>query len=122
MEGERADRDAAARDYEKWLPDPIDLVLLGIGDDAHTASLFPGSPALDERARRVVPSEGPKPPIHRLTITPPVIEKARDVLMLVAGASKAAAVKRALEGPWDPKQVPSQLARRGTWIIDPAAG
>jgi 6-phosphogluconolactonase len=56
-----------------------------------------------------------------LTITPPVIAAARDVLVLAAGAGKADAVARALEGAWEPAAVPAQWARRGTWVLDGAA-
>jgi 6-phosphogluconolactonase len=121
MEAERADREAAAREYERLLPRPLDIILLGIGPDGHTASLFPGSAALDERQRLVVPVLGAKPPAERMTITPPVIEAARKVVMLASGEDKAAMVARALEGPLAPKAVPAQLARRGIWFLDQAA-
>jgi len=122
MEAERSDRDMAAREYERILPERLDVLLLGIGSDGHTASLFPGNAALRERVRRVVPVTGPKPPPDRLTITPLVIQEARHVAMLVTGANKSAVVRRALEGPWEPDQVPAQLARRGTWFLDAEAG
>ncbi len=115
------DLERAAREYGERLPDPLDLLLLGIGEDGHTASLFPGSPALAERAARVAAVSGPKPPNPRLTITPPVIEAARELLVLASGAGKAEAVARALQGPLDVAAVPAQLARRGTWIVDAAA-
>ncbi len=121
MEGEDPDREGAARRYAERLPAVLDLLILGIGDDGHTASLFPGSAALDERERRVVAVRGPKPPIERLTITPPVIRAARKVLMLDAGADKAAATRRALADGADPREVPASLARGGTWIMDRAA-
>jgi 6-phosphogluconolactonase len=121
MEAERPDRDAAAREYERLLPRPLDIILLGIGPDGHTASLFPGSAALDERQRLVVPVLGAKPPAERMTITPPVIEAARKVVVLASGEDKAAMVARALEGPLAPKAVPAQLARRGIWFLDQAA-
>jgi 6-phosphogluconolactonase len=121
MEAERSDRDAAAGEYEKLLPRTLDILLLGIGPDGHTASLFPGSPALDERQRLVLPAVGAKPPAERMTITPPVIEAARKVILLASGADKAAVVARALEGPLVSKSVPAQLARRGTWLLDQAA-
>ena len=65
--GRRRRPRAAARDYGELLPDPLDLVLLGLGEDGHTASLFPGSPALAERSARVVVVTGPKPPNPGLT-------------------------------------------------------
>jgi 6-phosphogluconolactonase len=121
MPAEAADLQLAARAYGELLPDPLDLILLGIGEDGHTASLFPGSPALGERSARVAVVTGPKPPNPRLTVTPPVIESARELLVLVSGAAKAEAVGRALEGPLDSMAVPAQLARPGTWIVDAAA-
>ncbi len=121
MQAERADRELAALEYERALPDQLDLLILGMGPDGHTASLFPGSPALDERSRKVVPVIGPKPPAARLTITPAVIASARSVLVLVTGADKADMVVRALKGPLEPRVIPAQLAREGTWILDRAA-
>lgn len=120
-QAEAPNHDAAARAYEALLPPELDLVILGIGEDGHTASLFPRSPALNERARRYIPVIGPKPPPERLTLTAPALETAGDIVMLAVGSGKAEAVARALTGPWDPFETPSQLARRGTWFADPAA-
>jgi len=123
MEAERDDPDAAADDYARILPDPIPVLLLGIGDDGHTASLFPGVPALSEEERRVVPvaatAEGKR--LARLTVTPPVITSARHVFVLARGAGKAPAVSRALRSPWDPHRCPAQLARHGVWLLDAEA-
>lgn len=121
MPGERPDHDAAAEDYARLLPDALDVLLLGVGDDGHTASLFPRSDALREETRRVVAVRGPAPPVRRLTITPPVIEAARTILVLASGKAKSAAIARALDGPWLPEEVPVQLARGGTWLLDRAA-
>lgn len=121
MEGERADLNAAANAYAQQLPAALDVLILGIGGDGHTASLFPGSPALAERQRRVVVVEGPKPPRRRLTITPPVIAAARHVAVLVTGRDKAAAVARALDGETPANEVPAALARHGVWFLDRAA-
>jgi 6-phosphogluconolactonase len=98
----------------------LDVLLLGMGPDGHTASLFPGSAALGE-SRRVVRVASPKPPPVRLTITPLVIAAARRVAVLATGAEKADAVRRALEGPPAVREVPVQLAARGVWFLDPAA-
>jgi 6-phosphogluconolactonase len=121
MEAERADREEAAREYERSLPPRLDVLILGMGADGHTASLFPGSAALDERRRLVVPVLGAKAPAERLTITPPVIEAARKVAVIATGEDKALMVARAVEGPLSPKAVPVQLARRGVWFLDQAA-
>jgi len=121
MEAERADLGTVSREYEALLPECLDVLLLGIGADGHVASLFPHAPALTERERLVVPGVGGEPLIQRLTITPPVIERAARVVVFAAGADKAEAVARALEGPDDVSSVPAQLARGGTWILDRAA-
>lgn len=118
---ETSDRDGAARAYEEELPDTLDVIVLGIGEDGHTASLFPGSDALAEGTRRYVPVVGPKPPPERLTMTPVVIGAANAVIVLAKGEGKAQAVARALEGDWDPTTTPAQLARNAYWVLDTAA-
>ena len=75
-----------------------DLVLLGLGEDGHTASLFPGSPALDETARNIIPATGPKPPPQRLTMTFPLLNAARHACFLVTGAGKHALVEEIAAG------------------------
>jgi 6-phosphogluconolactonase/glucosamine-6-phosphate isomerase/deaminase len=77
MGADAADREAAAQRYADLLPDSIDVLLLGVGEEGHIASLFPNSASLQERKRRVIPITGPKPPFERLTITPPVIAQAK---------------------------------------------
>ena len=121
MEAERADLAAAAHAYEAQLPPRLDVLLLGMGADGHTASLFPGDAALSERERRVVPVASGAAPSHRLTITPPVVALARRVAVLAAGSEKAETAARALEGPFSPLEVPVQLALAGTWFLDHAA-
>lgn len=122
MACEAGDPDRAAERYARALPDRLDVLVLGIGSDGHTASLFPGAPALGESARRVAAVRAPEPPRRRLTLTPPVLRAARRTFVLAAGRAKAAAVRRALEGPWDPSACPAQLARGGVWILDSEAG
>ena len=121
MVAELADQDAAARAYEALLPARISVLVLGIGEDGHTASLFPGSPALHERVRRVLPVIGPKPPPQRLSITPKVIEAAGLCIVIANGAGKAEPVRRALQDAVDIETTPSSLARDGLWLLDHAA-
>ncbi|MGD8588060.1 MAG: 6-phosphogluconolactonase [Chromatiales bacterium] len=116
MRGED-DPAAAAAAYASLLPEQIDVLLLGTGEDGHTASLFPGSPALTESVLRVMPVIGSKPPPQRLTITPPVIQRAGRILVMVSGEGKAAAVRQA----WEQGDLPVALARRGDWLLDRAA-
>lgn len=118
MEAERPDIHEAAAAYEKLLPSRLDLLILGIGEDCHTASLFPGEPALSERTRRVLPALAPAEPSQRMTVTPPVIQLARLVILLAAGRSKATAIRRALAEGARPSSCPARLARRGVWIMD----
>jgi len=121
MEADTDDLERAADRYAAGLPEALDVLVLGVGPDGHTASLFPGSPALGERTRRVVPARSPKPPERRLTITPPVIAAARRIVVLAAGQDKAGAVARALRGVGTPDEVPARLARDGVWFLDRAA-
>jgi 6-phosphogluconolactonase len=103
----------------------FNLMLLGLGDNVHTASLFPGIPALHERERIAVAVAVDAPEPHRVTLTPPVINNSARVMFLVAGASKAQAVKSALEGPRDPDRFPAQLVAPDSgeviWLLDRAA-
>lgn len=121
MDGTDPDRDAAARRYDKVLPDNIDLLLLGVGEDGHIASLFPGSPALHEKNRRVMPVVGPKLPNERLTITPPVINHAGEIFVLAAGATKAAVLSDLIAAPGDDVVMrPARLVIHANWLLDTA--
>lgn len=124
----------AARTYEQELracfpavsPPKFDLICLGLGDDGHTASLFPGAASLGEQERWVLPHEVPAPGVARVTLTPPVLNGARSVLFLVEGAGKAGVLARVLEGPFEPDVLPAQIVRptrgRVQWLVDAAAG
>ena len=103
----------------------FDLLMLGLGDNRHTASLFPGDPAIHEAQRMVVAVEVDADPPKRLSFTPPVINNAQTVMFLVSGQGKAAAVKDVLEGPRDPDKFPAQIVAPANgeviWILDKAA-
>jgi 6-phosphogluconolactonase len=123
------DPDIAARDYEKTLRTyfskgwpRFDLVLLGLGEEGHTASLFPRSPALEETRRWVVAVKAPSEPPLRLTLTLPALTEAAHIYFLVAGSNKAQALHHVLAGSPDPNSYPASGIRRagGTviWWVD----
>ncbi len=115
----------AAREYERILPRRFDLMLLGLGEDAHIASIFPGSPVVHERERRVVAPFARHLNAWRITMTPPALLSATHIVMLVAGSGKANAVAAAIEEFDDPARWPAHLLReagdRVEWLIDRAA-
>jgi len=125
----------AAADYERELRTSFklqadqlprfDLVLLGMGPEGHTASLFPGTKALQEDRRLVVSNWVGKLYTDRITLTPPVLNNAARVIFMVHGAEKAPALKAVLEGPYEPDQLPAQIIRpkqgKVLWLVDPAA-
>jgi 6-phosphogluconolactonase len=125
---------AAAASYEASLREvfgqptgvPVfDLILLGMGDDGHTASLFPHTTALTETRSLAVANPVPQHDTVRLTLTYPVLNAGRDVVFLIGGAGKAATLAAILEGPARPTELPSQDIQPGsgrlTWLVDAAA-
>ncbi len=123
--------EAAAAKYEEVVrkelgPDlSFGLLLLGIGPDGHTASLFPNEPAVHETKRLVVAGLGHAGVAERITMTPPLLTRARTILFLVAGADKAEPMKRVLEGPENWQETPSQAIARHApnviWYLDKSA-
>ena len=134
MKGEMENLSAAAELYARELrvlaSDDVphfDLVLLGLGSDGHTASVFPHSEALQERTRWVLPIlDAPKPPRRRLTLTMPVLNAARQVIFLVSGENKARAVREVLQGTAPADDYPAKLVHPGPdrllWLVDAGAG
>ncbi len=130
----------AAREYEQILYDDIlggtilqtengvgrlDLILLGIGEDAHTASLFPRTHALRETVRWVAANYVEKLKAYRITLTPPILNAAANIWFLVAGADKANAVHAVLRSDYRPDEFPAQLVQptngQVVWLLDQAA-
>jgi 6-phosphogluconolactonase len=102
----------------------FDLVLLGMGDDGHTASLFPGSAALGVADRLAVAHFVPKLDASRLTLTAPVLNAGREVLFLIGGPGKADTLEAVLAGPHRPRELPAQMIRPTSldgslrWLVD----
>jgi len=134
LAGEMPDREEACRQcadvMARVLAPPagawprLELTFLGLGPDGHTASLFPGSAALDEQTAWVCPNYVEKFKMHRLTMTFPLLNAAANVIFLVPGADKAEVLRQVLEGP--PGQLPAQRIQpvkgRLSWFLDEAAG
>jgi 6-phosphogluconolactonase len=138
VRAENPDAAAAAADYESQLRrffdlrpgdrpgefPRFDLILLGVGPDGHTASLFPDSPALDEQARLVVANWVAKFNTHRITFTFPVLNRAAEVTFMASGADKATMLHQVLEGKNTPP-LPSQRVQPSNgkllWMLDEAA-
>lgn len=103
----------------------FDLVLLGMGEDGHTASMLPGSAAVRETCRWVMAEHVAAVPMSRVTLTPVVINAAAEVVFLVSGREKAATLRRVLEGPYQPDALPAQMiaprAGRLRWLADAGA-
>ncbi|NUT57096.1 MAG: 6-phosphogluconolactonase [Thermoleophilia bacterium] len=123
IEGELGAQEAAARYAAELDGVTLDLALLGIGPDGHTASLFPNAPALEERARPAVAAEpGLEPWVERVTLTLPAFAAAARVVYLATGEAKAEAVRSAFAEPPGP-ETPASLVRgvETVALLDPAA-
>lgn len=132
IKSENAEAAKAADEYAGTLRDVfrltegqfprLDLILLGIGPDAHLASIFPGSPAINEQRQLVLAPWVDKLNSSRITLTPPVLNHAASVIFLVTGREKAHALHQVLEGDYQPESFPAQLIRanKGSvrWLVD----
>ncbi len=136
IKGEYADTEKAALEYEQALRayfklqdgeyPRFDLVLLGMGDEGHTLSLFPGTRALHATNRIVVRNWVGKLFAERITLTAPAANQANRAIFCVTRADKALALKAVLEGPYEPEQLPAQFIQpvhgKLLWLVDQAAG
>jgi len=136
VHAEEPDAVVAAEKYERELQSffnlkngqlpRFDCILLGIGPDGHTASLFPGTDALKEKKRLVAANRVDKLQTHRITLTVPVLNNAAQIIFLVSGQEKAEVLKEILEGDYRPDLLPAQLIRpvngKLLWLVDEAAG
>lgn len=123
--------EARAAEYEGFLKKELgaqgqfDLILLGMGDDGHCASLFPGTEVLKEKDKWVEGYFLKSKDIHRITLTAPLINKAREIIFFVFGENKSSALYEVLEGERNPNQYPSQMIKPEngslTWLVDEAA-
>jgi len=135
MKAEQEDRDAACGDYEAEIKEILapsgaelpgfDLILLGLGSDGHTASIFPHSPAVSETARWVCPNYVEKLKMYRLTLTYPILNAASETVFLVSGSGTAEILRQVLEGPRKMEQYPAQGVQPAkgtvTWYLDRSA-
>jgi 6-phosphogluconolactonase len=136
METELQDTEKAALEYEQILrtqfalkPGELprfDLMMLGMGNEGHTLSLFPATTALRDNGRLVVRTWVGKLYTERITCTAPVANNSAAVLFMIAGADKAPALKAVLEGPYEPDQLPTQYIKpengKLIFLVDSAAG
>jgi len=125
----------AARSYEEELKRAFNLgegelprfglVMLGLGENRHTLSLFPGNPAINETNRMVVPVDVDATPRKRVTFTPPVANNAARAMFIATGKAKAEAVRDIIEGPRDPSRFPAQIIQPSDgeliWLLDKEA-
>jgi 6-phosphogluconolactonase len=126
MRGELGPEDGAAayeNEFGEFGRGALDLILLGVGPDAHICSLFPSDDALGERERRVVGVETPgmAPLVARITLTLPVVNASGQIVFLVTGEDKADAVRRVFAGPPDPRAPGSLVEGNVVALLDPAA-
>ncbi|MCP5506148.1 MAG: 6-phosphogluconolactonase [Chlamydiales bacterium] len=121
--------EAHAKAYEQKVKEvlglrPFDLIMLGMGEDGHTASLFPGTKALEEKTALVVANEVPQKKTWRMTFTFPLINRAKNTVIYVLGGSKAEMVKQVLKETHEPPYPVSCVGTKGNkalWILDDEA-
>jgi 6-phosphogluconolactonase len=118
MEADECDIESAVRKYEEMLPESPDILLLGVGEDGHVASLFSESSALLQMNHKVTTSHSSKFPFKRMTITPKVIAAAKSLYLLACGQAKGRILASALSDQGDFLSNPVRLTLSGNWLID----
>lgn len=103
--------------YEELLPDQVDVLLLGLGDDGHIASLFPGQETLTVKSRKILPSISPYNQMKRISISAYVIDNAEHIIVFASGTTKSEVICK-VEASDDFTSLPAVLAKRGTWLLD----
>jgi 6-phosphogluconolactonase len=135
IQAENPNASEAAEDYDQELRGffrlpsgqfpRFDLILLGMGPDGHTASLFPGTDVVQEQKKLVAAPWVETFRTHRITLTPPVLNNAASVIFLVSGKEKAETLQQVIQGDYQPDRLPAQLIRptsgRLLWLVDRAA-
>ncbi|VAW71377.1 hypothetical protein MNBD_GAMMA12-1332 [hydrothermal vent metagenome] len=121
IRGDSVDYDAEADRYAKLLPAKLDILLLSVGPDGHIASLFPRSSSLNENVKKVLSVRGSKLPVERVTITPKVIEEAKNIIVMATGEEKGCVLAAALNNAEDTQELPVRLTIGSTWILDESA-
>ena len=115
MQAEKQNLEKSAKEYEALLPNSIDILLLGIGDDGHIASLFPNTLHLQEQKQLCLPVTGAKPPYKRITVTPPVIKSAKTTYVLAQGSRKNEIIEQAKQNSTDINKLPVQIVENPIW-------
>ncbi|MFC1735453.1 6-phosphogluconolactonase [Candidatus Hydrogenedentota bacterium] len=121
IEAEDPDSANAAERYDEIFPERPDLLVLGVGSDGHTASLFPKSPLLHEEHARFAPVQAPVDPRKRISLAPLGIKSASNILVLVSGEGKADAVKRVFHKQGDIFETPARLVTDAVWFVTEGA-
>ena len=118
IQADKKEIEVSAKNYEKLLPDSIDILLLGIGEDGHIASLFLYSPELNEQTRLCLPITGPKPPYRRVTVTPPVIKRSKLTYILAPSRTKSIIIEKVKQSIEDSNRIPVKLVKKPIWCCD----
>lgn len=121
MPVEEVDLEHATFKYELLMPKSPDILLLGVGEDGHIASLFPGGEALNSSGRKIAITRGLNIAYKRMTITPQVIDSSKSVYLIARGKSKGLTLAYALEKPEEFRSFPVRIAIHSNWLIDDEA-